>query len=71
MKTKKFLKKLAKTAEFFGSSWTVTYGGFRLSPKAPFGECYCPITAVAKMETGYYYGIIGIERAGKELGLKS
>ena len=71
MTTKKFLEKLGKTAEFFGSSWTVDYGGFRLSPRAPFGECYCPITAVVKMETGYDYEITDAKRAGKELGLKS
>ena len=71
MKTKKFIKKLRKTAEFFGSTWQIhdDCGYMRIFTEPSPNECYCPITAVCLMETGKKHYLWNVTKAGKLIGL--
>ena len=73
MKTKKFIKKLRKTAEFFGEDWKIHDDDefIRIFTKPSVDECYCPITAVCLMQTGKKYRPWDAPEAGKLIGLKN
>ena len=72
MKTKEFLEKLSKTAEYFNREWVTGFSdtAVRMYPNIePDYFSYCPITAVCYMETQREYDVWDQHLAGKVLGL--
>ena len=70
MTYKTFLEKLAKTADHFHYDWFIVWGSASLRLHDERNKrIYCPITAVARMETGQFWQPGSAPDAGLKIAL--